>query len=276
MTQHDSSDAQCNGRGASEPATSVPAAEDLTSLLDLHRRGVIDDAQFAVLSHNLAGNATTCAPEAVRPNVPTGRGAGGWLPRHGTALLAGVAVLVLSAGGISWAVLPDRAGSSVELASADAAEEASAAQEPSVDPMSVPTAVPSSSSVAPAPSPAAPDELEQETEPATSSGDFDFADSSEAPPAPPVPAVALPPVAKVAPVPAPTAPAPVDCRAYSYAKEDNRIRYEAELANTNIEFNMALNTGQLDEAAALQSAAAAIQQQWALDDARLASQHPGC
>jgi hypothetical protein len=79
------------------------------------------------------------------------------------------------------------------------------------------------------------------------------------------PALALPPAAEVVLVAAPDVPAPVERRAHSFDKEDNRIRYEAVLTYAGIGFNMALNTGQLDEAAALQSAVAAIQQQWSLE-----------
>ena len=84
--------------------------------------------------------------------------------------------------------------------------------------------------------------------------------------------------AAVAPVavPAPREVARVDCRAYAFEKEDLRITYEADLANINISWNIALNTGALDEAARLQGEADATQQQRSLDEARLQAQYPGC
>ena len=63
---------------------------------------------------------------------------------------------------------------------------------------------------------------------------------------------------------------------YQSFKEQNRVTYQARLANLNIRFNQALNSGDLDEAARLSSESSAVQQQWSIDDQRLAQQYPGC
>jgi hypothetical protein len=58
--------------------------------------------------------------------------------------------------------------------------------------------------------------------------------------------------------------------------EQNRVTHQAKVANLNNQFNQALNSGNLDEAARLQSTMTATQQQLSIDNQRLAIQYPGC
>jgi hypothetical protein len=53
---------------------------------------------------------------------------------------------------------------------------------------------------------------------------------------------------------------------YYYRKEQTRISREAQMSNLNIQFNMALNSGDLDKAAMIQNNMIALQQQWAVED----------
>lgn len=281
MTEHDSPRTSPDELGDRPPGTQAPAERDLTSLLDLHRRGVIDDVQFVALSRNLIGVAVTSAPVAAAAPDRPGRA---WLSRRRTALVAGAASLVLAAGGISWAVLLDTgSGSGVEFAALetkgkDLREEPippTAQAEPSNESSTASApdgAATASSSTAASSQDATPGTQElSATDKSTAST---RSSTQAAPQTVPVPA---PAPARTAPVPARVpAPAPVDCTAYRFAIEDNRNKYEAMLANNNIEWNMALNSGDLDRAAMLGNTAQSIQQQWSTADARLLHQYPGC
>jgi hypothetical protein len=68
----------------------------------------------------------------------------------------------------------------------------------------------------------------------------------------------------------------VNCSLYRSLVDQNRVKYQAQLANINIQFNRALNLGNLDEAARLNNSASATQQQWSNSDQQLALQYPGC
>jgi TP901 family phage tail tape measure protein len=57
-----------------------------------------------------------------------------------------------------------------------------------------------------------------------------------------------------------------DIRQRIFEKEKTRLERMADLANSTIDFNSALRSGNLDEAARVQTAASAQQMQWALDD----------
>lgn len=102
---------------------------------------------------------------------------------------------------------------------------------------------------------------------------------SAQPAPPPVPVPVPAPAAEVAPTPI-AAPAPpsayVNCSAYLFAKEDLRNSYLAKAENNNIQFNIALNTGDLDTAAMYSNTGAALQRQQSTDEQRLKAQYPGC
>ena len=74
-----------------------------------------------------------------------------------------------------------------------------------------------------------------------------------------------------APVPAPTqARAPIDTcvpdPTYYLRQEQTRLQREAQRANLNIRFNMALDAGDVDEAAMIQNEASALEQSWSIED----------
>ena len=86
----------------------------------------------------------------------------------------------------------------------------------------------------------------------------------------PVPATA-PPLARTTEPSAParaTAPSPVCVPDSTWAarQERNRISREARRFDMNVQINMAINSGDLDEAARLQNDMQALEQQWAIDD----------
>lgn len=49
-------------------------------------------------------------------------------------------------------------------------------------------------------------------------------------------------------------------------QERNQISREARRFNVNVQINMAINSGDLDEAAQLQNNMQTLEQQWAIDD----------
>lgn len=297
MIEHDQPEVPRHGLGGRVEPTAVPAGQALTSLLDLHRRGVIDDAQFAALSRNLAGTAAVPVPRAAAA-APRRRGAAGSLSRRSSAVVAGAALLVLAAAAVSLAVLPVAGKSSVELASlSGSADVDNVAPSATAERTSKPG--PSSSATTNSSTPVSSDDAAQDPQAAATTGRDSATSGSTthlAPPAVPAPARA----AAVAPVPAPKPPAaapvpapkpaaaapvsapkplaapPVDCRAYQFAKEDDRLKYEVMSANISIELDIALRTGNLDEAARLQSKGEALELQRSLDDARLQAQYPNC
>jgi len=308
MEQHRSA----GGRGHKSQGTRIAqkqAGQDLVALLDLHRRGVIDDVHFAALSRGLTDGADHNAH-----GRPAGR-----LTRLAPAVIASSAFLVLAAAGASWAVMPhDHGGSArtMTLGAADVTGSAECTRKPEV-----PAATDRGSSndlatsgdatcavdvVEPAPSQPTPEQAPvQETSPGPTpssaavntaastavpapvevspeqalSGDSTSAVRPASPPPPPAaPAVEqTAPAAVAAPVPTagPTVPQ-VDCSAYRYALEANRSRYQARLFNLNTEWNLAFNSGDLDRAASLSSQAQQLQSEWGLADARLSTLYPGC
>lgn len=239
-------------------SNSASAGQDVTSLLDLHRRGVIDDAQFADLSRNV-----TRAP--VLAGVSAGRSATAWRSRS-TSVVAGAAVLALVAAGMSLVLLPD--------ASVGAAPTVSTPQPaPRSSATSVPTQIPSASTAKPTSKPiltttSASKYAVRATQAAGPAGHTATTSSSKqvAAPASHAPAV---------PVHKPLA-AQVDCSAYELAQQSVQSQREAQLANNSIEINMALRGGDMDRAAMLQNNAIAMQAQWSLDDLRLHAQYPHC
>jgi hypothetical protein len=68
----------------------------------------------------------------------------------------------------------------------------------------------------------------------------------------------------------------VNCSLYRTLVEQNRVTYQARSTSLNSQWNQALNSGNLDEAARLHDSASALQQQLSIDNQRLALQYPGC